>query len=616
MENISWKFPPRGVVVVRDQLIATNKMTTTATPTIIVRQTEDSVPTVVLTIAPPSRPHTPQLGSRAADYGADSLPSPSSHLSPIFSLRPNSISETSDDGISKYNPSATDLSVLGEEYGARTTVYHIYRVGRNNTNFTVHSVKDTKLVEQLQEEVGPVVLKRGCGCSTSKLTRGLHPLNSLPPKKIKVDDNETDPRKATYYLHSPCLWFHEPPQTLRFGGDKNAPVVCLIEGSFFWRTWRLGFAVPEDECGKKDKKKKPKDKGQKTPEMSQRVDSGFEEGGDGGGSINNKTERRWKGLNEPGVIDPRGVLVSKYPLRASGRWPGESGKEYAIEKAKQLKSSPATPNQVTSRINQSDGFSKRLRDLFSPRSSSSYSTTATSPPTPDPGFLTEILSAEPEPQDLPSHLRPDSLDEGSLLMKWSGWLTREYGFAYKGVDLRWKGTGTVKDEKKYWGSWSKYNHLKLVATLPDEDEDGEEVGKVEQKNERLCAGSKKLGRRGSFSSFISLVSRQDSGVGIAESEEERERRKQRGGRQVVIAKYTCLAALRKAGRLTIYEHGLEQATSMHVAPGNEGEFDTEKERLRHLTVATALCMLQGEKEKRDTILKMIEILLSGGTDAI
>lgn len=592
--------------------------TTTTAPMIIVRKPVPTVPTVVLTIAPPSRPHTPQLGSRAADYGVDSLLSPSSRLSPIFSLRPNSISETSDDGVSSYNPSATDLSILGEEYGARTTVYHIYHAGRSNTNFTVHSVKDTKLVEQLHEEVGPVVLKRGFGCSASKLTRGLRSLNSLPPKKIKADDNETDPRNATYFLHSPCLWFRDPPQTLRFGGDKNAPVVCLIEGSFFWRTWRLGFVVPEDKCGKKDKKKS-KDKGQKTPEISQRVDSGFEEGGDRGSSINNETERRWKGLNEPGVIDPRGVLVSKYPLRASGRWPGESGKEYAIEQAKQLKSSSVTHEQVASRINRSDSFSKRLRDLIYPRSSSSSSTTVTPPPTPDPGLLTDILSAEPEPQDLPAHLRPDSLDEGSLLMKWSGWLTREYEFAYKGVDLRWKGTGTVKDEKKYWGSWSKYNHLKLVATLPDEDEgeDGEEAGEVEQKNERLCTDCKKrLGRRGSFSSFVSLVNRRGSSVGIAEPEQGRERRKQRGGRQVVIAKYTCLAALRKAGRLTIYEHGLEQATSMHVAPGNEGEFDIEKERLRHLTVATALCMLQAEKEKRDTILMIIEMLLSGGTDVL
>lgn len=586
----------------------------TTRPTVIVRNTEDSIPTVVLTITPSSRPHTPQSVSRAADYGVDSLPSSSSHLSPlspIFSLRPNSISGTSDDGMLSYNSSTADLSIVGEEYGARTTVYHIYRAGKKNTNITVHRLKDTELVEQLHEQVGPVILNRGCGCG-SRLTRGLNALNSPPPNKIKADDNETDPRKAAYYLHSPCLWFHEPPQTLRFGGDKNAPVICLIEGCFFWRTWKLGFVVPE-EYGKKGKKDK---KSQRIPEMSRRMDNGFEEGEEVKVDvINNQTERKWKGLNEPGVIDPRGVLVSKYPLRASGHWPGESGKEYVIEQAKRQKSSLVTPEQVTGGTNRSDGFSKKVRDLFCSRSLSSCSTTVTPPPTTENGFLAEMLSAEPDPQDLPAHLKPDSLDEGSVLMKWSGWLTREYEFTYKGVDLRWKGTGTVKDEKKYFGSWSRYNHLKLIAILPNDDEEGGEVTEVEQKDVGLCVGDKKLGRRGSFSSFVSLVSRRDSGVSIVEAEKGEERRVPEGGRQVVIAKYTCLAALRKAGRLTIYEHGLEQATSAHVKPGNEDKFGIEKERLRHLTVATALCMLQGEKEKRDAVLAIIEGLLSGGTEA-
>lgn len=584
------------------------------TPTIIFGSTGHTVPTIILTTAPPQS-QIPQSGSRVADPGVDSLSSPShlSSLSPIFSPRPSSISEVSDGGISSYNSSAADLSIVGEECGARSTVYHIYHAGNRNANFTAHNIKDTELIGQLHEEAGPVVLDRGCG-GCNWLAHGVRALEALPPpKRIKPDDNKTDPRKATYYLHSPLLRFHQPPQTLRYGGDKNAPVVCLIEGSFFWRTWRLGFVVPEGEDGKKGKKGS-KDKDQKTPEVDRRADSGFSEGEyETADCINQETKRRWRGLNEPGVIDPRGVLVSKYPLRASGHRFGETGKEYAREeKAKRQKSSSITPEQVVRRMGQSNSFSKRARELFCPHGSSLHSVTATPPPTPEPWLSEEALPAEPDTQDLPDHLKPDSLEEGSVLMKWSGWLTREYEFVYRGVSLRWKGTGTVKDEKKYLGLWSRYNHLKLVAILSEEEE-AAEAGEVEQRNERLQVNPRELGRRGSFSSLVSLVCRRDSGVSVAESGDGS---KPKGGRQVVIAKYTCLAATRKAGRLTVYEHGLEQVTSVHVKSGRENEFNTEKERLKHLTVATAFCMLQAEKEKRDSVLKIIETLViegSGGT---
>lgn len=562
---------------------------TTTTPTII-------VPTVVLT-APQSQPYNLQL---EPDRGSLPFNSPS-HLSLTF---PGSIQGVSDDGISSYSSSVVDLSNV-DEYGARTTIYHIYHAGKRGKNFTAHNIKDAKLVEQLHEEIGPVVLKRGCGGSIHSSARGVNASNSLKPKKIEADDNKTDPRRAAYYLHSPSLWFHEPPQTFRFGADKNAPVVCLIEGGFFWRTWRLDFVVPED--GKKGgRKKTPKDQGQKASEMNQRVDSGFDEGGDEEADpINKETRRRWKGLNEPGIIDPRGVLASQYPIRVSGHRPGETGKEYVTEEIRRRRSSLIDPEQVASGVNQSRSFSKKAREIFCPLSS----TAATPPPTPEPEILTELLSS---PQNLPGHLRPDSLDEGSVLMKWSGWLTREYEFVYKGVDLRWKGTGTVKDEKKYFGSWSRYNHLKLVAILPDSDEEG--LGEVEQKKEGLHVSDRKLARRASFSSFVSLIGHRDSGISVVGSEKG-EKPKGKGGRQVVIAKYTCLAAQRKAGRLTVYEHGLEQVTRMHVKSGDENGFSTEKERLRHLTVATALCMLQAEKEKRDTIITIVEALLGGGGEA-
>lgn len=572
-------------------------MAATTFSTITTENTERSVPAVTLTIIPPSRPQTPQPGYRAADNGADSLPlsSPSS-LSPTFISRPSSVSDASDDGMLSCTTSTTNLSIADEEYGARSTVYHIYRVGTYGTNFTVHTVKDTKLIEQLREEIGPVVLDRGCGCPASSGWAQRALWLAPPKKKVKADDNKTDPRKAAYYLHSPIIWFHEPPQTLRFGGDKSAPVVCLIKGSFFWRTWRFDFVVPEDD--KEKGKKKNKDKDQEKPKMGQRIDSGFDEKEDEEANATNKEpERRWRGLNEPGVIDPRGVLVSKYPLRAHRI--GETGKEYTIEEIKRRKSLPITPEQINNRISQSNSFSGKARGVFRSRSSS---LTTAPPPTPEPEFSEMMTPAGPEPQDLPDHLKPDSLEEGSLLMKWSGWLTRQYEFVYRGVDFRWKGTGTVKDEKTFVGPWSAFNHLKLIAILPD---DGE-LGGVEQEEKGLQVKEGVLRRRGSFSSFVSLLSRRDSGTSATGSGNGKIEGKGKRGRQVVIAKYTCLAALRKAGRLIVYDYGLEQATSAYLKFLGESELNTEKERLRHLVVATALCMLQGEKEKRETIIQIVE----------
>ena len=77
-------------------------------------------------------------------------------------------------------------------------------------------------------------------------------------------------------------------------------------------------------------------------------------------------------------------------------------------------------------------------------------------------------------------------------------------------------------------------------------------------------------------------------------------------RESVIAKYTCLAAKKKCGRLAVYENALEEAACLNL-----GDKDRQiaTDQLRHVVVATALCMLQGEKQKRDTLKKIAEIAL-------
>lgn len=210
-------------------------------------------------------------------------------------------------------------------------------------------------------------------------------------------------------------------------------------------------------------------------------------------------------LNAPNVIDPRGVLPSWYPLRRFGL-PGETGRAYI--RSQQQEQEPVPP------------------------------------------------------QDLPEHLTPL---EPALSLNWDGWLARDYSFRYSGIDFRWKGTATVRNERKFVGKWSRYNHLKLVAYLPLDPEGGEDEAEM-----------------GTLGSELSKK------------------------RAFVLAKYTSLWAKRKSGRLLIFERGLEECV---------GTEEVDRERLRHVLVATALCMIQQEQEKREWLRKIFEFFVGVGVDA-
>jgi len=234
-------------------------------------------------------------------------------------------------------------------------------------------------------------------------------------------------------------------------------------------------------------------------------------------------------------------------------------------------------------------------------------TAGTAEPTAEPTReeIESMLPPGPNPEDLPDHLKPETLEEGSLLMRWSGWLTREYDFKWGGTEFVWKGTGTVRDEKKYWGALSRYNHLKLVAKIPVEPEEkveGEVITTIEAKDDKK-GPQISIRRQASFSSFVSTIIRRNSNASQLSVDDSG---KPRGHREVVIAKYTCLLATRKCGRLIIYEKALQE-TAYSALEGHNP--DVARERLRHVVVATGLCMLQGEKQKRDTMREIAQAAL-------
>lgn len=367
----------------------------------------------------------------------------------------------------------------------------------------------------------------------------------------------------------------------------------------------MDFIVPEK---KGDKKKKVGKK--------DRVDSGFAECESSGGATGGH-KNQWKGLNEPGVIDPRGVLASKYPLRPTGHVRGESGKLYQTEYARKCKYLEAKTSNPP--LRKAKSFSETARNIFRVDSASQ------NPPKgarahPQPALGRRVGWIFPNGfalEKLPDHLKLASLEETSLVMKWSGWLTREYDFKWRGVEFVWKGTSTVRDEKMIIGPLSRFNHLKLVAKIPLKEEEGEErehggEGQAtgeERQQEGACKEEtqNELKRERSLSGFITSITRRGSNFSSLPSDLSRSTSNGRMDmRESVIAKYTCLAAKKKCGRLAVYENALEEAACLNL-----GDKDRQiaTDQLRHVVVATALCMLQGEKQKRDTLKKIAEIAL-------
>jgi hypothetical protein len=166
--------------------------------------------------------------------------------------------------------------------------------------------------------------------------------------------------------------------------------------------------------------------------------------------------------------------------------------------------------------------------------------------------------------------------------------TRRHHFRYADIDFYWKGTGSVKDTRSCgWGV--RYNHLKLVAMVP-----------------------------------ATLKTDDENGDGLTE---------------ICLAKYTSSVAAKKSGTLELFDAPIWRLISEHVPSlmaqvdfeiaDGEGEVDElgfeehvrrriaamKKTYLYQIIVATGMCMIQGEKEKREVVRAIVLELISGGSGA-
>ncbi|KAI4917964.1 uncharacterized protein J4E92_008903 [Alternaria infectoria] len=181
---------------------------------------------------------------------------------------------------------------------------------------------------------------------------------------------------------------------------------------------------------------------------------------------------------------------------------------------------------------------------------------------PDVNTMTDGKSKEP------------ATAEEVVYLRWKNPLSRHtrcYHFQYAGIDFFWKGTGTTK-ETRTCGALLRFNHLKLVARLPV-------------------------------------------------AEEKKERRD-----EVCLGVYTSSVASRKSGTLEFFDPVIlrlinENAPEM-LLRSEEGAEEEEAEstrilrmkrsRIYQVFVATAMCMIKSEKEKRHTLLDLLVNVAEGG----
>lgn len=166
--------------------------------------------------------------------------------------------------------------------------------------------------------------------------------------------------------------------------------------------------------------------------------------------------------------------------------------------------------------------------------------------------------------------------------------TRDYRFQYCGIDFYWKGTGTVK-EGRTCGSFLHFNHLKLVARIPltGDGRDEEKQGKSEEYIKPVRRSSRSILWQRSAPTF----------------------------REICIAKYTSSLGKKKAGTLQMYDEALFRLMIDHNIPSDDSKtielggdvVSVKHTRLYDIIIATTMCMVIGEWQKRQWLKKIIEL---------
>jgi len=124
----------------------------------------------------------------------------------------------------------TTASGLGDADAARTT-YHIYH------EKDYHKRLQSKI--DLECESPRSAVKRAARTAKKKTKNGVVVDTEAEPDLHL--DTEHEHSGCAFFQHVPYLAFHDPPKVLYAGEDKHAPPVVLMNGSAFWRRYKLQY---------------------------------------------------------------------------------------------------------------------------------------------------------------------------------------------------------------------------------------------------------------------------------------------------------------------------------------------------------------------------------------
>lgn len=309
-----------------------------------------------------------------------------------------------------------------------------------------------------------------------------------------------------------------------------------------------------------------------------------------------KDRRNWvyKGLNERGVLDGRGVLAGWYPFKKGmfgwNMW-GETGKEWIEKEAARMTAQgkePSVRRRSTSDlkgIEKVDGVERQEKGavaededlvLLPPEKIPKHLWPIQLDPVPE---LTPSSSSSPqsptarsEPPGKSPNPKKDPPNPSKLTLRWPHIFSREYEFTYLSTNFYWRGThelnnyledrdgGEIKvnkqmvaeARKKKGLDWCAWAHLKLVVCLPKKVVDGwgEEGGGL-------------IGKKRRESGNTGMGENSDIGFGLGLGAVEREGG---GGRSMRGSK-------RRSSSFSSVWSGIPGITRRNTIAGGEGKQD-------------------------------------------
>ncbi|KAF2460411.1 hypothetical protein BDY21DRAFT_369429 [Lineolata rhizophorae] len=470
------------------------------------------------------------------------------------------VASTKDDLAEKTTAASyEDVATPASPNPSRTSLFHIYhKIGSNYIISPVRVPRKEKLFPRPKW----------------KKIKNVQPTDddggALPTTRERTTDSSIP---DGYFVHRPHVSFHHPPRVLRRGTEKRSsgPPFCLVHNSFLWRQWQLQFGAA---------------------------------------------------IEAPGVVDPRGTVgreaggvasprddfeLRGYGVRSWRLW-NETGKEYHREynKAK-IKGEGGLKKVAAAPVGSGMPKESDERELES---------------------LMELDRATSEPSPAPTSPLPGALESNCLradevvYLTWASPFsldTRQYQFQYRGIDFCWKGTGTVEVERHPKLAFIvHYNHLKLVARVKvPSSTKASLVPRPEQQTSELTTLAPVDSRPSSFVRDVKTNNNKRS-----ENDFLATAPNEGGGtfREICLGKYTSSVLKKKSGELEIFDGAIAGFLAKYLPSalpcgGETCEDDLasiKRTRFYDVVIATALCMVIGEWQKRLTVRKVAETLLAAG----